>query len=688
VLNSWSKKFLSYAELVEIFRANPTYNLGIVTGSASGLFVIDIDTRSDGLASAGKLHQQGHDLPAGLMSETGGGGYHLLYALPEDFAVRSSAGSLAPGIDVRGEGGMIVAPGSVHKSGARYTWDKTVTPTTRPEPAPQWLLDRLRSTSAVKPEIALGPGRKFSEGTRHPPFLRFAGMLHRYGVDEEGVFAALSALDKQICDPPMGDDEVRRIAQSSAKWEPQNESEIIDHKNYLALAKEYLQTRYMHRDGRTLHYWQGDFLEWDGVSYSQACPEGIRADIVQTHAKRKIRRKVGKETIEEPFKPDAKHGNEMLRALETEAMLPAKTTWPSWTGGQQEQVLAVSNGLLDLQTRELLTHTPAYLGKHHVNVDHDPTATAPRWQAFLNTLWGDDPESIAVLQQIFGYLVAGGLEQQKMFLIMGPTRSGKGTIGAVLEQLVGTHNTVSPTLTGLSSSFGLEPLVDKRLALISDSRLGKRADQSAIVEKLLPYSAGEPQLVNRKYKSMATVRPTARFLFLTNELPGFFDASGALAARFVLLRMTKSFLGREDPELLGKLLEELPGILNWALAGYDALQALGRFGVPESAQVIHEEMREMTSQVGEFLRQQCAVEPGQQVTRKGLHDAYNRWLVQEQGWHTNVTMARFVSELRAACPILGTYRPMVGGVRVRMWTGVGLKRPEIVKAGPVMPSAV
>jgi len=690
VLNSWSKKFLALEELKTFFETNPSYNLGIVTGSPSGIFVVDIDARNEGLASVAKLAKQGHDLPANMLALTGGGGYHLIYELPDDLAVKSSAGSLAPGVDIRGVGGMIVAPGSLHKSGARYTWHPSVTPATKPGPAPQWLLERLQSASAVKPALVIEPGRKFSEGTRHPPFLRFAGMLHRHGVGEEGVFKTLLALDQEICDPLLGEDEVRRIAESSAKWEPQNESIFIDQRDYLQLARDYLQTRYMHRDGRTLHYWQGAFLAWNGAAYAPACSEGLRADAVKLHAQMKVRKKQGKETLEEQFKPDVKHGNEFLRALETESMLAFETIWPSWTGNQEQehpasQILACRNGLLFLRTRELLDHTPAYLARNNLDLEYDAGAPPPKeWHAFLRTLWGEDQESINCLQQIFGYLVAGGLEHQKMFLIHGPPRSGKGTIGIVLEGLLGKHNVAAPTLSTMASSFGLEPLIDKRLALISDSRLGKRADQSAIVEKLLPYSAGDLQLVNRKNKTMRTVKPTARFVFLTNELPGFFDASGALASRFILIRLTESFVGREDKALQGRLLRELPGILNWALDGLDALRVAGRFVQPASGQELRDELREMTSQIGEFIEQKCVIKPGAQVPRKQLHEVYNRWLV-EQGWHTSITMHRFIAELRSAVPILGTYRPIVDGTRVRYWTGIRLKGPTIVKNTSILP---
>jgi putative DNA primase/helicase len=84
------------------------------------------------------------------------------------------------------------------------------------------------------------------------------------------------------------------------------------------------------------------------------------------------------------------------------------------------------------------------------------------------------------LQELFGYCLTGDTSQQKAFLIVGPPRSGKGTIAKVLKRLVGTDNAVNPTLTSLSTNFGIAPLIGKRIAIISDARLDRRANQHAI----------------------------------------------------------------------------------------------------------------------------------------------------------------------------------------------------------------
>ena len=116
-----------------------------------------------------------------------------------------------------------------------------------------------------------------------------------------------------------------------------------------------------------------------------------------------------------------------------------------------------------------------------------------------------------MLQEIFGLCLTGDTSHQKAFLIVGPKRSGKGTIARVLTQLIGSDNTVAPTLARLGTNFGLQPLIGKRLAIISDARLGGRADQQAIAERLLSITGEDAITTDRKNIAAWTGRLQVRF---------------------------------------------------------------------------------------------------------------------------------------------------------------------------------
>ena len=76
-----------------------------------------------------------------------------------------------------------------------------------------------------------------------------------------------------------------------------------------------------------------------------------------------------------------------------------------------------------------------------------------------------------LLQEYIGYILSGRTDMQKMLLLIGPTRSGKGTIARMLAALVGRGHVVGPTLASLGTNFGLSPLLGRPLAVVSDARL-------------------------------------------------------------------------------------------------------------------------------------------------------------------------------------------------------------------------
>ncbi len=116
----------------------PDANIGVITGAVSGVVVVDVDPRNGGDATLAVLEARWGALPVTVETRTGGGGRHLWFRAP---AVPLSSGPLAPGVDLKAEGGMVVVPPSVHHSGGRYTWADGRDPGTLvPADPPSWLL--------------------------------------------------------------------------------------------------------------------------------------------------------------------------------------------------------------------------------------------------------------------------------------------------------------------------------------------------------------------------------------------------------------------------------------------------------------------------------------------------------------------------------------------------------------------
>ena len=422
-----------------------------------------------------------------------------------------------------------------------------------------------------------------------------------------------------------------------------------------------------------LRYHRGSFYEWDGCAWAEADEAALRARLYSFLDLCQSKTGTGRLC---PVKPNAQMVGSVLDALRAAAHLDAQISPPVWLDGVEgpaaDTIVACANGLLHLPTLRLLPHTPSFFSHNALDFAHDPGAPEPaQWLNFLVQLWPNDPESIATLQEIFGYCLTPDTRQQKAFLLVGPKRCGKGTIGRVLTRLIGGQNCVAPTLAGLGTNFGLAPLIGKRLAIISDARLSGRADQHAIAERLLSITGEDALTIDRKYAPAWTGQLGTRFLILSNELPRLADVSGALAGRFILLSLTESFYGREDPGLTDKLLTELPGILNWTVAGWARLAKFARFRQPTSAVEAMQQLEDLSSPIGAFVRECCEIGAGYCVSVSDVFNAWGEWCMTQGREHTG-TAQSFGRDLRAAVPGLKTARPREGGGRVREYQGLRL----------------
>ena len=397
-----------------------------------------------------------------------------------------------------------------------------------------------------------------------------------------------------------------------------------------------------------------------------------------------------------PFDPTRAKVANVLEAIAAEAQLPGSVRPPTWLAGEDHpdaaDVISCANGLVHLSTRRMHTHTPAFFTLNALPYDYQPDAPEPaEWVSFLTTLWPNDEQAIGTLQELFGLCLTGETSFQKAFLIVGPKRSGKGTIARVLTRLLGAANVAGPTLSSLAQNFGLAPLIGKRVAIVSDARLGGKVDQQVIVERILSITGEDGITVDRKFRDGWTGQLGVRFVILTNELPRLTDASGALASRFVILKMTRSFYGQEDRGLLGRLTPELPGILRWALAGYDRLKARGHFVVPDSSRLAQEELENLGSPIGAFIRDCCDVGAGLGIRCDDLYRLWCAWC-QEQGRDHPGNVQTFGRDLRAAVPGLDTTQHREDdGSRARFYEGVGLNGDQVsrsgTRAGPLQPAS-
>lgn len=289
------------------------------------------------------------------------------------------------------------------------------------------------------------------------------------------------------------------------------------------------------------------------------------------------------------------------------------------------------NGVLDLKTGIMYEHSAQYLTTKIVPYNYNLSATAPTWLKFVNEVFEDDAERIALLQEWLGYMISPSYLHQKVMLLLGPPRCGKGTIGKVLEQLVGSRNFTGGGLISFASDSFLESLQHKTVLFSGDTAKNiSRNHVDKVIETIKKISGNDAMAFDRKYISSKTCTLPTRITLAGNNIPRLFDDSSALSSRMLVLTFDVSYEDREDLELTSKLLREIEGIATWALQGLSRLNKVGRFTRPAASSDEVKFIMETYSPLRSFIESACILDENARVSSTEIYDAYRAWAVLEQ----------------------------------------------------------
>ncbi|MBX9654744.1 DUF3987 domain-containing protein [bacterium] len=246
--NDWPNRATRDAATIDDYWSQaPIANVGIVTGAVSGIFVIDMDG-TDGIAGFNKLAEEHGEPPPTYTVISGSGGVHLYYRYPRDRTIGNRQKITGRAIDVRGDGGQVLAPPSLHSSGGRYTLDHDI----EPAEAPAWLLDLIapppesggvvaprsdlpsspgsmvvRVTeggadlpSRIRAYLAACPAAISGEAGHNQTFAVTNALIHGFALSVDESLPFLQEWN-QTCQPPWSDKELRhKLADSLSKGAP------------------------------------------------------------------------------------------------------------------------------------------------------------------------------------------------------------------------------------------------------------------------------------------------------------------------------------------------------------------------------------------------------------------------------------------------------------------------------------
>ncbi len=203
------------AIISEWFSCWPDANIGIATGAASGVIVLDVDPRNGGNESFAAIASL---IPSTLTARTGGGGKHLYFKYCT--GLKNSNGKLGTGLDIKTDKGYVVAPPSLHPSGQLYEWENPDFPIVE---FPDALFQKLSSSNNLSTYTPENCDSIIHEGNRNVSLVSIAGKLRRIGLEEESLFLVLQTVNQTQCSPPLDNHEIRNIAKSICRYKPTHE---------------------------------------------------------------------------------------------------------------------------------------------------------------------------------------------------------------------------------------------------------------------------------------------------------------------------------------------------------------------------------------------------------------------------------------------------------------------------------
>lgn len=646
------------------------YNIGIATGFISDCFVLDIDGEQ-GKETLGKLIAQHGELPETPTVKTGKG-FHYYFQYPRYRIVRNLASKDAhgvpmPGIDLRADGGYVVAPPSIHPNGKSYEWIKCPTDLPMAE-APEWLLDRVampddltdipenedlyadipetpRPVSYVEAALAgeVSTLRSAMEGHRNDALNKAAfslGQLIGNGLDEHRIVGELTAAARDI---GLDDAEIGITLQSglaagktTPRHKPVNRVSVIG-PDIRAQPLEVVASEHMQFALDVLQAFGSQNLIHAMTSLWHWDDSGVWVQIDEREVKKVIHRvtsanpKVTKNFIAS-----------ILDIVKTEA-----TIKDSVFDRHDDMVINCQGGELYL-TDGCWTLKPARRESYmtvQLPVAHDANADAPRFRQFLQEIFAGDVDAQQKAQavlEMMGYSMLRSCAFERFIILIGSGANGKSVLLKVLTALLGYRNVTAVCPSQFDNRFQRAHLHGKLANIISElNEGGELADAT-----LKAVVSGEIITAEHKHKPPFEFRPYCTCWFGTNHMPQTRDFSDAIYRRAIILTFNHKFEGAAcDPHLSDKLLGELPGIFNMALEAIAGVVARNGFTDPPSSLEAKRHWQMESDQVAQFLEECCELVKHYDSISHDIYACYQLW-AKEAGSARPLNRKNFTGRLR------------------------------------------
>lgn len=401
-----------------------------------------------------------------------------------------------------------------------------------------------------------------------------------------------------------------------------NQKLAPDEADAMIMARGFLDAHAYHDDGYKLRFHRSQFWFWTGTHYIPLTEDEIRGRVIRQHLDPLVN-KINRGMV----------GNviECIRAL---TLLDGQIEPPHWLGDppHRRNYVAVANGLLDVDAvlrgkpDRLLDHSPLWFSPVCLPFAFDPLADCPRWIAFLDRNLEGDQQRILILQEWLGYCLLPDTSLQKFLVLVGEGANGKSVACAGTAAMLGEGNVSHVPLEMFGMRFQLAATVGKLANIAAEV-----GELDRVAEGMLKaFTAGDRMQFEQKHKSPFEAMPTARMMLATNNLPRFSDRSGGLWRRLILMQFRVTIPaeervpGMDKPEWWREQ-GELPGMLNWALAGLKRLREQKRFTESDLGQRALGKFKADCNPAEQFLRAKYREHDHGSIVTAEAYAKYTEW---------------------------------------------------------------
>ncbi len=294
------------------------------------------------------------------------------------------------------------------------------------------------------------------------------------------------------------------------------------------------------------------------------------------------------------------------------------------------------NGIVSLKTKKLIKHNPAYRFTWCTTVAYRPEATSVLWIEFLHATVSspttNTPEMISYLQEALGYSITGNTNEECLFYIFGPPRSGKGTLSeellAIFPRPICSEvdfNTFTAKREGDSQNFDLAPLKPARIVFASESNKYQTLNPA----KIKALTGGNLVFCAFKHKTPFQYKPIYAVWLSSNHEVNGDPEDDALWGRLQVIPFPNSRLGKEDKSLKRRMQEPetLEAVLAWLIEGAYLWYQRGERGlkVPDAVKLLTTKQRDDQDSIKIWLEECCELDPNAWTENNKIRINYENW---------------------------------------------------------------